>query len=215
MRRPGPARSPVVRKLGYRPSEFDDRVELPRVVPSGLEACEAHGQRIQVGAYRTASGEHRFDQDRSRSAEGIEDRRSLARQGFDEARRGRRMEPSRISVEAVNVLAVGLIRSSHRGRRNVECTREPRGDLAVSRDGHLSTDVCEGAPALRGVHSDGGRAGIRLHGRTIDVPGGGVNRNCAAATGSFTRGLSKSKRFRFPCPSMTITRRTWDVAAST
>jgi hypothetical protein len=53
------------------------------------------------------------------------------------------------------------------------------------------------------------------HGWMMEVPGGGVKLKMSAVTGPLIVGLSKSKRFRFPWPSMIITRRTCEVPWST
>ncbi len=119
-------------------------------------------------------------------------------------------------MKAVDVRAIGVVgpRGAAAGRwfggwLDVERRGERASELPVADDLDLAADVRERPAPL-----DRDRV-RRRHGCTMDVPGGGTNANSAGGTGSLTRGFEKSNRLRLPWPSMIITRRTWEVAAST
>ena len=71
-RRAGAALASLVGERGDAARRARHRVALRRVEAPGLQARQAHGQRVQVGADRPAAGDHRLDEHRARAAEGIE-----------------------------------------------------------------------------------------------------------------------------------------------
>jgi hypothetical protein len=83
------------------------------------------------------------------------------------------VDSSRVGVKSVHVYAIGVVgarfgRRRRAGGLDVERSgKEPR-EIAIPRSDHCPADVRQRPSAL-----DVGRA----HGRTIDVPGGGVNLN--------------------------------------
>ena len=170
-----------------------ERRELARVHRRARRARRGDRGRVLHRARRTASGfrvgadrapprDHRLDEDGARAAERIEHDASRAGRSVDEARRGDRVHPRRVGVEAVDVGARGVLGLLARvvtpsrlfcggvlGRRHIERAPEERGVGLVPRDVDRPADVRERAAPARGI----------VHGWMIVVPGGGVKTNYA------------------------------------
>ncbi len=137
-----------------------ERVAISGPPPRRLEAREALGQGIEVGAGASAPGDHRLDEHRARTAERIEHERAPLGGRPHQAPGRLRMHPRRVGVKAVDVRAIGVVVGAALARRlrggcHVERLGEPCGDALIARGLHRAADVRERSPSFHLSLRDG------------------------------------------------------------